>query len=210
MLPPVDSIHDLQRPAGTWLFAERSQKAHELFGFFGYAEAQEGVHRECRISDPGVAVIPVALAANALRQAARGSRDNRAGRLVGQQLQREGGTVHHFSPAAGISGLADPSLPKFNGSAEQILGFLSRRGNSTSELLRQMTEHENSGLPLAQGELRDDGAVDLLKGLLGGETKTQRSGNQRSPVGADCGSVRFPGVVERRPAFHAESKDASN
>ena len=35
MLPPVDSIHDLQRPSRTWLFAERSQKVHELFGFFG-------------------------------------------------------------------------------------------------------------------------------------------------------------------------------
>src|SRR6516162_560897 len=103
MLPPVDSIHDLQRPAGTWLFAERSQKAHELLGFFGQTEAQEGVHRECRIPDPGVAVIPVALAANSLRQAARGRGDNRAGRLVGQQLQGEGGTVHHFSPAASIS-----------------------------------------------------------------------------------------------------------
>src|SRR5262249_38680630 len=135
----------------------------------------EGVDRECRIPDPGVAVIPVALAANALRQAACGRRDNRAGRLVGQQLQREGGTVHHFSPAASISGLADPSLPKFDGSAEQILGFLSRRRNSTSKLWRQVTEHENSGLPLAQSELRDDGAVDLLKWLLGGKTKTQRS-----------------------------------
>src|SRR5262249_45483905 len=147
----------------------------ELFGFFGQAEAQEGVDRKCRIPDPGVAVVPVALAANALRQAACGRRDNRTGRLVGQQLQGEGGTVHHFSPAAGISTLANPSLPKFNGSAEQILGFLSRRGKSTSELLRHVAEHKNSGLPLAQGELRDDGAVDLLKGLFGGETKTQRS-----------------------------------
>src|SRR6516225_3748863 len=107
--------------------------------------------------------------------AARGRGDNRAGRLVGQQLQGEGGTVHHFSPAAGISGLADPSLPKFSGSAEQILGFLSRRRNSTSELWRQVTEHENSGLPFAQSELRDDSALDLLKGLLGGETKAERS-----------------------------------
>src|SRR6516165_5335934 len=111
---------------------------------------------------PGVAVIPIALAANALRQAARGRRDNRAGRLVGQQLQREGGTVHHFSPAAGISGLADPSLPKFSGSAEQILGFLSLRRNSTSELWRQVTELGSGGLACVQSELRDDGAVDLL------------------------------------------------
>src|SRR5262249_60390388 len=100
---------------------------------------------------------------------------NPAGRLAGQELHREGGTVDHFSPAAGIAGLADPSLPKLNRSAEQILGFLSRRRNSTSELLRQVTEHENSGLPFAQSELRDDGAVDLLKGLLGGETKAERS-----------------------------------
>src|SRR6516225_421632 len=160
MLPPVDSIHNLQRPPGTWLFAERSQKAHELFGFFGQTEAQEGVDRECRIPDPGVTVIPVALAAYALRQAARGRRDNRAGRRVGQQLQGKGGTVHHFSPAASILGLADPSLPKFDSLAEQIFGFLRRRRNSTSELWRQVTEHENRGLLFAQGELRNDGTVD--------------------------------------------------
>jgi hypothetical protein len=30
MLPSVDSINDLQRPAGTWLFAERSQKQRAI------------------------------------------------------------------------------------------------------------------------------------------------------------------------------------
>jgi hypothetical protein len=35
-------------------------------------------------------------------------------------------------------------------------------------------KYENSHLPFAQGELRDDGAVDLLKGLFGGEAEYQR------------------------------------
>ena len=40
------------------------------FGFVGVAEAEQRVHRERRVTDPRVAVVPVALAADLFRQAA--------------------------------------------------------------------------------------------------------------------------------------------
>src|SRR5262249_32870811 len=43
-----------------------------------------------------------------------------------------------------------------------------------------------------------------------GEREGEGSWKRRSGVGSDCGSVRIPGVVERRLAFHAEPEDASN
>jgi hypothetical protein len=101
--------------------------------------------------------------------------NDRASGFVRQQFEGEGGTVHYFTPAAGVPGLGDPSLPKLNGSAEKLLGFVDRHRNSTAKLLRQVTKHENSRLTFAQGELRHDGAVDRLEGLLGGETEYQRS-----------------------------------
>src|SRR6266403_3653 len=91
------------------------------------------------------------------RLPARGSRNDRASGFVRQQFESDGGTVNYFAPAAGVPGLGDPSLPKLNGSAEKLLGFVDRDRNSTAKLRRQMTKHENSRLTFAQGKLRDDG-----------------------------------------------------
>src|SRR5258708_26654424 len=124
--------------------------------------------------DAGVGVIRVTTADNAYRQTARGSRNDRGSRFVRQQFESEGGTVNYFAPAAGVPGLGDPSLPKFNGSAEKFLGFVDRDRNSTAKLRRQMTKNENSRLTFAQGKLRDDGPVDRLEGLFGGQTEHQR------------------------------------
>src|SRR5260370_20995209 len=126
ILPPIDSVHDLQRLARTRLFADRGHKAHELFGLLGESETQEGIDSECRIPDPGVAVVPVTSAANDFRQAARGRCNDRASGFVRQQFESEGGTVNYFAPPAGVPGMGEPSLPKCNGSAEQLLGLVER------------------------------------------------------------------------------------
>ena len=56
------------------------QPAHERSGLLGEAEPQQRVERERGVADPRVAVVPVALAAELLRQARRRRRDDRAGR----------------------------------------------------------------------------------------------------------------------------------
>src|SRR3712207_8173599 len=52
-------------------------------------QREQGVDRERRVPYPGVAVVPVALAADLLGQAGRRCRDEAAGGGVGQELERD-------------------------------------------------------------------------------------------------------------------------
>ena len=56
-------------------------------GLVGAGADVERLEREARVSDPGEAVVPVALAADRLRQRGGGCGDDRAGRRVGEPLQ---------------------------------------------------------------------------------------------------------------------------
>ena len=51
---------------------------HELAGLVGARADVEGLQRQARVADPGVAVVPVALAADRLRQRGRRRRDDAA------------------------------------------------------------------------------------------------------------------------------------
>ena len=72
---PVDAVHDLERARGVFLaFAKTvGEPAHERLGLLGETEAQK------RVADPGVAVVPVALAAELLGEARRGGGHERSG-----------------------------------------------------------------------------------------------------------------------------------
>ena len=104
---PVDAVHDLQRPRRPDLPLARAvgQPAHERRRLLGEAEPQQRVERERGVADPRVAVVPVALAAELLGQR-RGRRGHeRAGRRVGEQLERQRRAVHHLAPAAAVARL---------------------------------------------------------------------------------------------------------
>src|SRR5215208_2374245 len=85
----IDAVHQLQRAVWISVVGAVLEPAHERFGLLGEADAQQPIEGKGGVPYPGVAVVPVALAAYALRQAGGGSRDDRPGRLVGQELQRQ-------------------------------------------------------------------------------------------------------------------------
>ncbi len=83
----ADPVHDLERSlAGTAAGGARHE-GDELLGLVRAGADVERLDREARVADPGVAVVPVALAADGLGQRGRGCGDDRAGRAVGEALE---------------------------------------------------------------------------------------------------------------------------
>ena len=107
---PVDAVHDLERPVAVGL--EVGEELHELVGLPVEVQEVEGLKREGRVPDPGVAVVPVALSAGRLGQRGGGCRHRRAGRHVGEALDRERGALDRVAPAVvGEPGAAQPAPP---------------------------------------------------------------------------------------------------
>ncbi len=93
----VDPVHDLQRPVLVGL--EVGDELHELLGLPVEVQVVQRLQREGRVAQPRVAVVPVALAAGRLRQRGRERRDGRAGRHVGEALDRERRALDRVAPA---------------------------------------------------------------------------------------------------------------
>ena len=89
------------------------------------------LQREGRVAQPRVAVVPVALAAGRLRQRGRERRDRRAGRHVGEALDRERRALDRIAPAVvGDARAAQPGAPEAGGRGESLVGLVDalRRG----------------------------------------------------------------------------------
>src|SRR5678815_3787782 len=99
------------------------------------AEAHQAVERERGVADPGVPVVPVALAADRLRQPEGGSGDDRAVRARSEELQREGRTVYGLAPATRVGATRNPASPEVHGPLEGI-ALVIRLGRRR-RLLRQ-------------------------------------------------------------------------
>ncbi len=103
----VDPVHDLERAVLGGL--EVGDELHELVGLPVEVEAVERLQRERRVAHPGVAVVPVALAAGRLRERRGQRRDRGAGGHVGQALDRQGGALDRVAEA--VVGDARPAEP---------------------------------------------------------------------------------------------------
>ena len=79
----VDAVHDFQGAVFFTLRAPCFQPFHETPGFFGEADSEQSVDTERCVADPGVAVVPVAHAAEVFRQARGGSGYECSGGFVG-------------------------------------------------------------------------------------------------------------------------------
>ena len=102
---PVDAVHDLQPAVIDGL--EVGDELQELVGLPVEVQPVERLEREGRVAHPRVAVVPVPLAARRLRQRRREGGHRRAGRHVGQALDREGRALDRRL-AAGGRGCARP------------------------------------------------------------------------------------------------------
>ena len=93
----VDPVHDLERAVVVRL--DVRDELHELVRLPVEVQVVQRLQGERRVAHPRVAVVPVALAARRLGQRGRERGDRRAGRHVGQPLDREGRALDRVAPA---------------------------------------------------------------------------------------------------------------
>ena len=176
----VDGVHDLERARlVTDALAETvGQPVHEAGGLVGEAEPEQRVEGEGRVADPRVAVVPVAAAADLLRQARRRRGDHRPGRLVREQLEHERGAVHGLPPAPAVARMREPAAPELDRVLE-LLPRLFRRDrcgtspsatvSSTNDSLspgasanspRTPSHPHGSSIPEESASVSDGGAED--------------------------------------------------
>src|SRR5262245_21876413 len=101
-MAPVDSVHNLQGPVRGQFMTSGVHPVHETRRLFGQPYTEQSIERESGVSNPGVSVIPVADASKRFRQTAGWRGDNRACRLIGEQLQRQSGAMYRLAPSTGV------------------------------------------------------------------------------------------------------------
>ena len=106
----VDAVHQLEREAaGRGSLLQRVPEPDgEAHGLLGVPEPEERVDGERRVADPGVPVVPVALASDLLREPGGGRGDQGAGRRVGHELERHRGPAHRLPPPTPVRRLVQP------------------------------------------------------------------------------------------------------
>ena len=165
ILAPVDAVHDLQRArlAVGCVAKAPLQPLHERAGLLGEPEPEQRVEREGSVTHPRVAVVPVTFAAELLRQAGGGSGDDRAGRRIGEQLERERRTMDRLAPSPAVARATQPAPPEGHRCVE--LGGDVGVGVRHRHLARlDAIEHEGSCLPCPELDARADvAAVDDLE-----------------------------------------------
>ena len=100
-----------------------SNPAHEVGGFLAKPDAKKCIDGERRVAKPGIAIIPIAAAADDFGEAGGGRCDDRAGGLEGKKFQDQRGPIHLFAPAPAIGAGRKPTLPELHGALKQFFGF---------------------------------------------------------------------------------------
>ena len=111
----ADPEHDLQvGPALQLRRCRVGQEAEELVRLVGARRHPQRLHGQAGVADPGVAVVPVPLAADRLGQRRGGRGHDGPGRRERQRLQHPAGMVHQVTPWP-LVGLVDrrPGPPAF-------------------------------------------------------------------------------------------------
>ncbi len=162
------------------------------------AAAQQRGERHARIAQPAVAVVPVPLAAQRLRQSGRRRRDDAAGRRVGQRLEGDQRAPHGRLPLAPVPAAGRPALPPLGGLAQ----LAPRIGARPARPVRGLPgQHERHLLAGPDGELRA-GALVLTEGVHPGRhPQPGRVGaGHRDPVVVGAPHPGHdPAVVEAQP-----------
>ena len=105
----ADAVHELEGLRTLLdLFA---QEAEESVAFARVPECGERVEHEARIADPAVAVIPVALAPDRLRQRSGHRRDTGSFRRIRHHLECQGAALDQRPVRSRVPGEADPFAP---------------------------------------------------------------------------------------------------
>ena len=125
-------------------------------GLGGVPGAQQGLQGEGRITQPAVAVVPVAHPADVFRQRAGRRRDDPAGGLVGERLQRDQGAEHRLPVLALVGAARGPVLPEPGGRRQQGGRVRTAR---LAPMRRRVAEHERQLVAGPDRERRPVGHV---------------------------------------------------
>ena len=141
--PPVDPVHDLQRAVVVRL--DVGDELDELVGLPVQVEPVQRLERERRVAHPRVAVVPVALAARGLGQRRRERGDRRAGRHVGEPLDRERRALDRVAPAVvGEPRTAEPRAPEVHRSPRSARRRRRRRPGASSPSAHDSAQNSSS------------------------------------------------------------------
>src|SRR3989440_4371122 len=105
----VERVDGLQTVAAR--DAEAVEPVEEVRGLVVVAEKHQRVEDERRVAQPRVTVVPVAHAADLFRQRRSRRGDERARRLVRQELQRERAAAHLLGVTTFVAARVPPLLP---------------------------------------------------------------------------------------------------
>src|SRR6266511_1032515 len=132
-VPPAGQVR--QGAFGQVVFAADPEHDLQGGGLVGTGGDPERFHGEARVADPGVAVVPVAFAADALGQRGGGGGDDRATGLERQAVQDAAAVVHQVRPRALVLLVqAGPGLPG-RGRRVDLVGQLALAPDSRGGLL---------------------------------------------------------------------------
>ena len=208
----VDAVHELQ---GAGRVAVRFmptvlQPILESRRFFGEADPQEAIQRERGITNPGVAVVPVAHAADRLRQAAGRGCDNRSGRLEREEFERQGGTLDDLTPAAVVGAMRQPTSPVFDRGAEEFLRLAQSRTTSVLLLRIKKPQDKRGLLSFLEDKVGDHAISVLLQPHRGSQAKTDVLSRKAGAVLIEVSLVRVARIIEARPTLQMKRHGAAN
>src|SRR6266540_2790826 len=99
------------------------------FGLFSVTAGRQGIECKRRVTQPTESVIPIAHAAELLRNRSRNCGDDAAGRCIGECFECNQGAYHFFPPFSSISAALRPLETPIGGAADFLRGIsLRRRG----------------------------------------------------------------------------------
>ena len=167
---PVEVLHlrALTDPGG-------AQPGEEVMSLLVQAQLKEAEEGERGVPQPGEAVVPVAPAAERLRQRGGGGGDDGPGRRVDHQLERERRPPHRLGKGAGVVDMIDPPPPELLGLAQQAAGRFDRPGGlgggtAAAGVLGAQREGHRVPRPEREGGVRpadlsgrDDAEVEALR-----------------------------------------------
>src|SRR3712207_2737689 len=97
------------------------EPAHEVLRLLLEADGDQGVEGEGGVPEPGIAVVPVALATDPLGQAHRRRGYQGARWIVDQQLQHERRATVDLAPPSVIGATRDPTPPVLKGQGQGLV-----------------------------------------------------------------------------------------
>ena len=209
--PAVDAVHQLQGTvaSGLVLVPAGGQPVHEPGRLLGEADPHQGVQGEGGVAHPGVAVVPVPHAADALGQAGGRRGDDGPGRLVGQQLERQGRALHDLAPAAVVGAVGQPALPVRDGLPEPLLRLVGAGAVADVVAGVELAQDEGRALSLAQDEIGQHAVAIPPQRDRGSQPQAQPRSVEAGALLGDGRVVPGAGVVEGGPALQAERQPAA-